>query len=763
MDDNIENIINEYNSITKVKEDLVHCILRKLFSEYFIFSTSEDKIFAETKNIGTLCEFFNIPYNELKLTNNPSGIEIGRTDILLGNLIIEIKNVKSWANALKLLVYKRKECEVPVALFFNENKDSSIPHDKKYIIYKEFNKFDIVVIFFDDLMKDLYNFREKFISCIEFNLKYLSDKFREIAFKEVEDLKSIRVTRSALNNARKIGIFNQEHVSLYKQSIGLLDSLSENMKCADIKSETTNIKCVDAYAALSTYNGKITLVKHAIGMKASNFDEMIKISLVMSKDNILKYILSKHNHIKDKYINYCNKRSTLELIENLCNNKIDYDKILDTYLSYKNIGIQRVEYTDIIVYLLEKTNRKSLSFRLVFTKTDVTNIIIKKRINITFDYKYINIYIANKYLIENFLDNLKQYKLANKDEFLDMCKKYDLSMIDNKNSCISSEINNQEGANKIYYNNSLSSSIQTDSDIKLIKSYISDEINFSVLFDKICVMFKGLNFYNVSKELLNDLLNIIDIKIKNLNINSVIDFIEYIINHSNEVESIIKYKNIMSKIITCNNMEFICKFINNLKTSFYNKKIKSEEYYEQLRLIFEANKYSLDKLFITFFNTYCYTVGCFSHSKFLDDIVSFFINFPYIEYMLKEYNKYLNIEYLCLELIKLGNLFLIPLIIQYGNINSNKLYENLTFSEYKIKEDFYVSKRSLLVKYSYIEFYRFIIYTSTVSPNDIALKAVKANNINVLKMAIEKGANNMKKLLTICKKNSKIHSLLKNY
>lgn len=59
-------------------------------------------------------------------------------------------------------------------------------------------------------------------------------------------------------------------------------------------------------------------------------------------------------------------------------------------------------------------------------------------------------------------------------------------------------------------------------------------------------------------------------------------------------------------------------------------------------------------------------------------------------------------------------------------------------------------------KYSHIEFYRFIIYTSTVSPNDIASKAVKQINVNVLKCA-----NNMKKLLTICKKNSKIHSLLK--
>lgn len=42
-------------------------------------------------------------------------------------------------------------------------------------------------------------------------------------------------------------------------------------------------------------------------------------------------------------------------------------------------------------------------------------------------------------------------------------------------------------------------------------------------------------------EVLIDLLNIIDIKINNLNTNNVIDFIEYIINYSNEITSIIKY------------------------------------------------------------------------------------------------------------------------------------------------------------------------------------------------------------------------------
>ena len=128
----MENIIENLKCANIINEEFVHDILRKLFEENGIISLSEEVVYAkEAKNFGELCDFFNLQYKDIIHQDyyNSNEIQLGRTDITIPNIynkdynegsdiIIEIKNVTSWTNAIKLLIYKQRKNDLPIALFF---------------------------------------------------------------------------------------------------------------------------------------------------------------------------------------------------------------------------------------------------------------------------------------------------------------------------------------------------------------------------------------------------------------------------------------------------------------------------------------------------------------------------------------------------------------------------------------------------------------------------------------------------------------------
>lgn len=126
----MENIIENLKCANIINEEFVHDILRKLFEENGIISLSEEVVYAkEAKNFGELCDFFNLQYKDIIPGTNHNEIQLGRTDITIPNIynkdynegshiIIEIKNINSWTNTLKLLIYKQRKNDLPIALFF---------------------------------------------------------------------------------------------------------------------------------------------------------------------------------------------------------------------------------------------------------------------------------------------------------------------------------------------------------------------------------------------------------------------------------------------------------------------------------------------------------------------------------------------------------------------------------------------------------------------------------------------------------------------
>ena len=224
-------------------------------------------------------------------------------------------------------------------------------------------------MFFDELIIDIKNFRNRFIELIEFNLKNISSNFREIVLKNIESIKETNF-KFKNNNINK-------QLELYEKSLSFIE-MFESSKCNDIKNYANNVKCMNAYAALSTYYGKITILKDAIKMKADNFNEIIKIAILKSRANILDFILSKYGELRENYVKYCDNLETLEVIEKYYND-INYDEILDFILYSNEKGfVLRYCHKDLIYYLLNKTDRETLKYHYIFNDKNIQEIIIKK-------------------------------------------------------------------------------------------------------------------------------------------------------------------------------------------------------------------------------------------------------------------------------------------------------------------------------------------------------------------------------------------------
>jgi len=897
MDGNIENIINEYNSIDKINESFVHDMIRRLFDEFGIKSSSEDIVYANKTN--DIDNFFGIEHNYTG-SDKKSDIILGRTDIKSigyktseddithGDMIVEVKNIKCWTSAIKLLIYKQKSDDILVSLIFSSKK-SPISYRRKYVIYQTLNKHDIIVLFFDDLVKDIINFKDNFIRCIEFNLKNVKKEFSNIVNQRLEHMKN-EVYEKKSNLIKNI-IFK---IKKYEETISFISSFNELSKCNDIKANISKVKCIDAYAALSAFYGKITLVKHAITLGADNYDELIKISLSKNlKDNILDFILKKHSNIKQRYIEcYYNSIDIerLKLIERYSNN-LNYDIILKNLLTYYNLYMYSDVAEELILYLISKINTKVIKYNEIFGLKSITDSIIANKITVDFTFtyngesknmydllnilrshnlaingKYFNIntiaklneieknvyyfdeiikstknieiidycinkpilnledvlmYILQHFYISDISNNIIKKLLTCKKEFIDNIMNIRLyshiSRYYNDNELIEKLITNgyndfKKFCNNYYIINKYLSSISFNDILYIAAESMYNDIvmlcinqgannwkeiarnkNRNLEIVILCIEHGADNFNEiVNNSIICDVIDLFLWQCSDINIiiektiylyqkaysdvtidtvfdlidknadridNHIIEKLQTLINESC-IFKIFSYTNIITKVINNKNIKFLCNLITILDTK--SKNIFDTPEYEKIDYIYELCKYFISELLAQFIID--------DYNINTENILYYFLrcnplNVSYILYVLTKYAKYLNFNLLIDKLIEKGILLPIHNIILYAdnNIDIDRIYNKLTFKEIKSIKKTKISATYIKEKYSYIEFYRFIIDICNIKPNDIATKAVKANNIHVLKMAIEKGANNMESLLDICKKDSKIHSLLKKY
>lgn len=961
-----------------IDESFVHDTIRKLFIENNIPNSSEDIIYAKYSEDEEISKFFNIPLSEIKSSyNNDYSIkklQLGRTDIVSrdintkennndtthGDFIIEIKNIKSWTETTKLLIYKQKTDDIPIALFFSKN-EQYIPHNKKYLIYQTLNKFDIIVLFFDDLTKNIENFKYNFINCIEFNFKNISKGFCDIVSKRIEYIRNEKVNINVSNIS--------EHITNYDRSLEFISMFDENQKCKNIKTMVVNTNCANTYAALSVYLGKITLVKNAIDMKATNFNEMIKLSIQLSRSNILSFLLAKYNNIRKSYIKHCKNLKILEIIKKYYKQEIDYDGILDNFLNTIHGISDKInkDNLELLKYLLNRTDKKLLKYNNLFEENDIKDIIINKKICIEFNYQmhfpskyfvyslitnnlyrgtYCNAIYNDINLIKAFENDIKYFdeviKNTSSSDVLEYCickpllnKLHALNALESiiKNSyinydtkfCLIRKISNFDESYIDHIIYKITDTIMIEKFIDngyrnfrmfcnnfyIINKYIKllnvqDLLDISVMTEineivKLCVREGAFNFNEIAKQK-NRNFEVIELCVKNGadNFNEIAannmypDVVKYCINkgannykeilkncHSEEIiklciekgfkdfrtiaavshdlatiqmciangadnfedifnniiniyynendqvydkfnsyynknniiyyifdtaESIqdklndniltklvnilnlenvtiiFNYKNILKKLMDIKNLDVLCKIIELLSEKDNNVNIDENNFelnycYNKIFNICEQNKYRINDIITTlikrtelrlneslYINYAHYLNICsdknvndsymYINRKFLcDSNFLLFKIFPYIDYILLKYKKYLNFDYLYSFLLENNYLFLSSKLIQYANINSNGIYNKLTFREYK-------GDKSIHIKCAYNELYKLIIQTCTIYPNDIALKAVNANNVNVLKLALKMGSNNTKELITKCKPYSKIYSLL---
>jgi len=286
----------------------------------------------------------------------------------------------------------------------------------------------------------------------------------------------------------------------------------------------------------------------------------------------------------------------------------------------------------------------------------------------------------------------------------------------------------------------------------------------------------------IKNHTIGDIFDIANSISNKLNENVLVKIINVL--NSDNIKIIFNYKNILEKLIEIKNFDVLCTIIELLSQEDKNYYIDTQnnfelDCYDKIHYICERLKYDIDKIFLLLierkksyiihdslllhyaqivnndtniydFNLYMYVDKYFvENSKYL-----LFKQFPYFGYILQKYNKYLDVNYLCSELIKNNCLLLCAEILKYGNVNINEVYNKITFKEYK-------NCKSIHLKYAYNEFYNLILNSHTISPNDIAFKAVYANNVNVLKYALKRGADDIRTLISKCKEHSKVYNLLR--